>query len=226
MERTIHVTGQATISVKPDMIGISMTLEDTYENYGTTLEQSAAQVEILKDCFEKLGFKRTDLKTQYFNVDTAYENYQDDKGVWSRRFVGYKLIHRLRIEFDADNERLGQVLYGLAHLSVKPEFSIEHTLKDTEVAKNQLLVKAVEASKEKARIIAQAAGVRLGHIINIDYSWGNSSFKSTPMSISNTVGAEVLCMGEIDSFSMDIEAKNIEITDTVTVVWSIEYMKD
>jgi len=30
----------------------------------------------------------------------------------------------MKIEFEADNKRLGQVLYSLAHSSLKPEFSI------------------------------------------------------------------------------------------------------
>ena len=74
MERTIRVTGKGTISVKPDVIRLLLTLEDMYDTYEKTLEQSAAQVEMLKDCFEKLGFQRTDLKTVDFNVDTEYES--------------------------------------------------------------------------------------------------------------------------------------------------------
>ena len=56
--------------------------------------------------------------------DTEYESYQDRDKSWKRRFKGYKYNHHMKIEFAADNKRLGQVLYSLAHSSLKPEFSI------------------------------------------------------------------------------------------------------
>ena len=58
MERTIRVTGKGKISVKPDRIRLLLKLEDIRETYDETLQQSTAQVEILKDIFEKLGFSK------------------------------------------------------------------------------------------------------------------------------------------------------------------------
>ena len=176
MDRIIRVTGKGSISVKPDMIRLLLNLEDMYDTYDKTLEQSAVQVETLKDCFEKLGFQRSDLKTLSFNVDTEYESYQDRQKAWKRRFMGYKFVHRLKIEFEADNKLLGQVLYALAHAPIRPEFRINYTIKDTESAKNQLLGKAITDSKEKAKVLTEAAGVVLGDIITIDYSWGEITF--------------------------------------------------
>ena len=219
MERTIRVTGKGQISVKPDMIRLMLTLEDKRENYEETLEQSTVQVEMLKDCFEKLGFERTDLKTLNFNVDTEYESYQDRDKSWKRRFMGYKFVHNMKIEFDADNKRLGQVLYALAYAPVQPEFRINYTIKDTEKAKNQLLGKAVADSKEKARVLIEAAGVKLGDIITIDYSWGEITFLAEPMARNMSL-AEECCMAG-DSYDIDIEPDDIDVSDTVTVVWQI-----
>lgn len=219
MERTIRVTGKGQISVKPDMIRLMLTLEDKRENYEETLEQSTVQVEMLKDCFEKLGFERTDLKTLNFNVDTEYESYQDRDKSWKRRFMGYKFVHNMKIEFDADNKRLGQVLYALVHAPVQPEFRINYTIKDTEKAKNQLIGKAVADSKEKARVLTEAAGVKLGDIITIDYSWGEITFLAEPMARNMSL-AEECCMAG-DSYDIDIEPDDIDVSDTVTVVWQI-----
>lgn len=219
MEKTIRVTGKGQISVKPDMIRLMLTLEDKRENYEETLEQSTVQVEMLKDCFEKLGFERTDLKTLNFNVDTEYESYQDRDKSWKRRFMGYKFVHNMKIEFDADNKHLGQVLYALAHAPVQPEFRINYTIKDTEKAKNQLLGKAVADSKEKARVLTEAAGVKLGDIITIDYSWGEITFLAEPMARNMSL-AEECCMAG-DSYDIDIEPDDIAVSDTVTVVWQI-----
>ena len=110
MERTIRVTGKGKISVKPDTIRLRISLEDMYREYEKALKKSADSVEILKDVLEKLGYDRKELKTVYFNINTEYERYQDRDNCWKSRFEGYKYTHRMKLEFPADNQRLGKML--------------------------------------------------------------------------------------------------------------------
>ncbi len=219
MERTIRVTGKGKISVKPDTIRLHISLEETFREYDETMEHSTASVELLKDLIERLGYDRKDLKTLYFHIDTEYESYQDRDKSWKRRFAGYKYTHRMKLEFPADNERLGKVLYALAHCAVSPEFSIEYTVSNPEAAKNELLGEAVKDSMSKATILAAAAGVKLGDILNIDYSWGEVNFVSRPLEELSLRCCEDAC--EPASYKMDIEPDDIDMSDTVTVVWNI-----
>ncbi|MEG2146316.1 MAG: SIMPL domain-containing protein [Lachnospiraceae bacterium] len=220
MDRIIRVTGKGKISIKPDTIRLNISLEDIRETYEETLQQSSVQAELLKDCFIKLGFEGNDLKTLYFNVDTEYESYQDRNKEWKRKFVGYKFTHRFKLDFSLDNERLGKVLYALAHCPIHPEFSIAYTVKDMEQCKNQLLGQAVVDSKQKAEILTQAAGMNLGQVITIDYSWGEMEIISRPM---NRIMESCMVMEDCceSSYDMDIEPDDIDVTDTVTVVWSL-----
>ena len=220
MERIIRVTGKGNLSVKPDLIRLLLTLENKGEEYAETARQATEYVEELKQCFEELGFERADLKTRSYSIGTEYEHYQVNEGEWKQRFVGYISRHSLKIEFDADNNRLGQILYALAHTSVKPEFRIEYTVKDKEGAKKLLLSKAVADSKEKAQVLVTAAGVKLGDVATIDYSWDDIAMVSRPLC------GEVFAMNDIDStvesYKMSIEPEDITISDSVTVVWMIE----
>ena len=181
MERTIRVTGKGNISVKPDTIRLRISLEDIFREYDDALRHSADSVELLKDIFADLGYDRKALKTVYFNINTEYESYQDRDKSWKRRFKGYKYTHRMKLEFPADNKQLGKILYALAHCPVSPEFSIEYTVADPEAAKNELLGEAVKDSMAKANVLATAANVKLGNIVNIDYSWGEVDFVSRPL---------------------------------------------
>lgn len=221
MERMIKVTGKGSLAVKPDQIRLMLEIQDSRASYEKTIELSTLQVEDLRNVFEELGFDRADLKTTYFNVDTKYHRYTDENGCFQNRFVGYEFTHRLKIEFDADTKRLGQILYALAHAPVMPEFRIVYTVKDVEASKNQLLGKAVADSKEKALVLTEAAGVKLGEIINIDYSWGEVEFSYEPMNrmmYASALPAE----DSVGSFNMDIEPDDIDVSDTVTVIWSIQ----
>jgi len=218
--RTIRVTGKGRIKVKPDMTRITLSLEGIYPEYGETLRRSSQDTEQLKDLLAGFGFERSDLKTLNFSVDTEYENYKD-KGTYRQRFVGYKFSHTMKVEFESDNEKLGKVLYALANCDVKPEFRLSYTVKDPEAAKNELLGRAVSDAGEKALVLSKAAGVTLKEIQSIDYSWGQIDFEIQPM--NRMLMAKGCCdeVMEEAGYDLDIEPDDIEVSDTVTVIWEI-----
>ena len=218
--RTIRVTGKGRIKVKPDMTRITLALERTYPDYDETLRRSSEDTESLKDLLTGFGFERSDLKTLNFSVDTEYESYKD-RDAYKQRFVGYKFRHMMKVEFESNNELLGKILYALASCPVNPEFSLSYTVKDPEAAKNELLGKAIADAKEKAFVLTQAAGVTLKEIQSIDYSWREIDFEFSPM---NRPLIAPPCSDEImssKSYAMDIEPDDIEVADTVTVIWEI-----
>lgn len=215
--RTIRVTGKGMIKVHPDMTRIVMTLEGIEPEYAEALKRSAEETEQLKDTLEPFGFKRSDLKTLSFGVDTEYESYKV-KDEYKRRFVGYKFTHSLKVEFESDNKRLGKVLYALANCQLHPEFRLGYTVKDPEAVKNELLGKAVQDAVAKAGVLSKAAGLKLGDIQSMDYSWGRVEMEVYPMS------REILCecqMSPTEGYDLDIEPDDIEVQDTVIVVWEI-----
>lgn len=219
--RIIRVTGKGNIKVKPDMTRITITLEGCYADYGETLKKSTEDTEALKTLLNKHGFENSDVKTLLFNVDTKYESYQAYDKSWKQRFVGYEFRHVLKIEFDSDNDRLGKIMYSLANAEmIRPEFHLSYTVKDREASKNELLGKAVADAKAKAAVLTQAAGVTLRDIQSIDYSWGEIDFEISPM--RGNVFMDCCEDGEmLGKYEMDLEPDDIEVSDTVTVVWEI-----
>ena len=221
--RTIRITGKGRIKLRPDMTRITIAVEGTYPEYSEALRHSTQDTDQIQDSLSAFGFERSDLKTLNFGVDTAYEGYNED-GIYKQKFVGYKFRHQMKVEFASDNDRLGKILYALAHCPGNPEFKLSYTVKDQEAAKNELLGKAVADAREKAAVLTQAAGVGLKDIQSIDYSWGQIDFEVRPMS------RNMLTEGEIDnllaplsaSYDVDIEPDDVEVSDTVTVVWEIQ----
>lgn len=221
MERTIKVTGKGKISVKPDTIRLTITQSALYPVYEEAIKDSADKKEFLNNKLQELGFEKSKLKTLHYNVDSEYESYQDKNNNWKRRFSGYKYTHRMKLEFASDNALLGKVLSVVSRCPGEPEFSIQYTISDAEAAKNELLAKAVEDSKIKANVLSTAAGVSLKEIMTIDYSWGEIDFVTRPVNelmMRSCIDSELA----EESINFDIEADDIDVTDTVTVVWSIE----
>ena len=216
--RTIRVTGKGQLKVHPDMTRITISLEGMHPEYGETLKRSSEDTEQLKDLLAPFGFEKTDLKTLSFNVEPEHESYKE-KGAYKYRLIGYKFIHVMKVEFESDNKRLGKILYALAKCPLHPEFRLSYTVKDPEAAKNELLGKAVQDAMAKAGVLVGAAGLKLGEIQSVDYSWGEINFECRPMDRELKL-CEYAIPGS-DSYDMDIEPDDIEVQDTVTVVWEI-----
>ncbi len=219
--RTIRVMGKGQLKVRPDMTRITVILEGTFPEYGEALRRSAEVTEGLGGLLAPFGFERRDPKTLNFSVDTEYERYRDANNEYKERFVGYKYRHVMKVEFPSDNERLGKILYALAKSLIRPEFRLSYTVKDPEAAKNELLAKAVSDAKEKAAVLAASAGVRLLDIQSIDYSWGQIDLEISPMNRSLMAEDCLSSPMAAGTFDMDIEPDDINLTDTVTVLWEI-----
>lgn len=219
-QRVIRVTGKGVIKVKPDVTRITITLEGCYPEYEEMLRRSSEDTETLKNLLEKQGFERSDVKTLSFNVNTKHESYQAKDKSWKQRLVGYEYNHILKIEFDSDNKRLGKILFALANaVQIHPVFQLSYTVKDKEASKNELLGKSVEDARSKAVVLAKAAGVTLKEIQSIDYSWGEIELECHPM--RGNMLMKCCEAAPSDHYDMDIEPDDIEVSDTVTLVWEI-----
>ena len=118
--KTIKTVGTGELTLKPDVVRLYMTVTGVAGDYEETVRMSEERSEALRDCFSEVGFERDDLKTVGFNVNTKYENRRDGgSGDSARVFVGYEFVHELRIEFDAEREKLSCVLG--AHGIFEPE---------------------------------------------------------------------------------------------------------
>ena len=218
-QRTIRVTGKGTLHLRPDLTRLTMTLQGTETDYADALRKSAEDTETLRGVLEGLGFARDRLKTAQFGVESVYEGCQDEKGVYRNRFAGYQFQHTLSLEFAIDDALLGRTLYALARSGVAAEFHIAYALADPEAAKNALLAQAVRDAAAKADVLAGAAGLTLGAIVNIDYSFADAEFAVRPMRKLAMAANGVDAAG--GSYDMGIEPEDIRVSDTVTVLWEI-----
>lgn len=216
--RTITVKGTGKLSVKPDLIAIFMSLETLDKEYDKAMELASEKINLLNQAFEKIGFNKDNIKTTNFNVRTEYENVRDESGKYKNIFKGYACIHNLKVEFDFDTKKLAKVLSTISSCIAKPELSISFTIKDTSAVNQELLLLASKNAKEKAEILCQSSGVKLGNLVSIDYNlidlniFANTNYK-----------VESRCMAKAESYlsNIEIEPDDINVNDTATFVWEI-----
>ena len=167
MNRTITVKGTGKVSTKPDQVVLSMTLETTHKEYDQAMKIAADHIQQLNTVLCGIGFEKSDLKTTSFDVDTEYGYVKIHKES-ERVFQGYKVMHRMKLTFDLDMQRLSQTLSAIAGCLAHPQLSIDFTIKDTTAINEELLRSAAINAKKQAVVLCDAAGVTMGELIAID----------------------------------------------------------
>lgn len=202
------------MSVKPDYVEINVVLRTFNKNYEKAYKEAVEKNQKIIDLITKISFKKEDLKTRNFNVNSEYESVTDEKGRYKNVFTGYTVIHELKLAFDMEMDRLSEVMVALSESQLEPELNIRFTIKNPKDISAELLKLATEDAKKKAKILCEAAGKTLGELINIDYTWTDINLYSDSDYSPRMMKAE--------SVSLDMEAEEIKLEDTVDFVWELK----
>ncbi|NDL67539.1 SIMPL domain-containing protein [Anaerotalea alkaliphila] len=217
MERLITVKGIGKISIKPDLIVITMELESTADEYEKTMALAANSIAVVQAAVQSVGFDKQDLKTTSFNIGTNYENYRDKEQNYKSRFCGYICEQGLKLEFEFNTEIMAKVLAAIARATVYPKLNIQFSVKNKAAVSERLLVDATENAKRKAEILVAASGAALGDLVSINYDWGELHLYS-----QMRYHVAESCMSKSESFAPDIEPEDIDVQDSVSFVWEIK----
>lgn len=206
--RTIRVQGSAKVSKAPDWVSISFAINSKSADYEKCMKQLAKQTENLRKELDSIGLVKESLKTSRFTINTDFERTRD-KNI----FKGYVASHNLRVEFPFEKDYLNKVFSVLSHTKSKALFRVSFEIKDPEPLKQQAIAEAVKNSKVNAQVLAEAAGVTLGEIIQIDYSWSKIRFQSS-LEVCETDAP-------ISDPGYDFTPEDVDVSDSVTVIYSI-----
>ena len=207
-KRRIHIRGIGTAAQTPDLVILSLTLAAQHNEYAAAMKIGSQQVEMLREAIVEAGFKADELKTTNFNVRAVYENEETKDGN-SKRYCR----HDLKLTFDFDNDKLNRALDTIAANLAQPKISIAFAVKDTAALNDAILKSAAADARRKAEILCAASGVKLGRLIDINYSWDDSRAQET------------IVYGEcasVDKNSFDLQPEDFNVSDSVDFLWEIE----
>ena len=119
---------------------------------------------------------------------------------------------------DKAEERKQEKTFVRDKIKQAKQISQDRKSGNIEKSKNDLLREAIKDAKEKAQILSEAAGVKLKSVVDINYSWGEIEIYSEPLSLMDSQ----ICAAPLKSLDIDIDADDIDVNDTVTVVWEID----
>lgn len=215
--RTIHVKGMGQASMSPDYVTISLKLSAKHKEYAHAMQIGAQQVDMLREAVVSAGFSADELKTTDFSVDSEYENEEYEENGFTRYhrvFIGYECIHKLRLAFELDQERITKAMTAIEDCVAEPEASIVFTVKDARLMRDLIMDSAAEDARRKAEILCRASGVKLGNLLRIEYSWSK-------VEIDHYLDIPMWMPKGKKSSTYNIQPDDVRGEDTVDFIWEI-----
>ena len=213
-QKTIRVMGVGNVKVAPDTTRLRFSVDSLHKDYETAYAEAAVGNKELRKALEKMRLPKDSLKTSDFSITKETEwKRKEEKWV----FVGFKLRQTLAIELPLDSVITSKVMAALGVAWPELEVKISFVKKDTHDVKLQILESAVKDAREKAEVIANTLGHKLGGIVDVDYSRRH-------LDISVHEQDYVCCIEDscAEKNAIDYTPEDIEAGDTVETMWYLE----
>ena len=211
---TIEVRGQGQATVDPDIAVVALTISLIRDTYSNTMNALNRQVEILRDELGEEGIDRDLLKTTGFGIEEHYERQERKNYHTEHIFAGFEGTHTLELRLPVDTDLLNRVLMAVADGAADARFALSFTISDPAQLKRKLLAAGVREARADAEVMAEAAGVSLGAVLSIDYTWNEVHFTSE-VAYSAPEGNDSM------SAMPDIDPNSISASEEVRVRWEL-----
>lgn len=209
--RILKVQGKGQVRVEPDLVTLSFAVDTLDKDYAASLQQLNARAEDLRASMTAAGLDRAKLKTTAFNVRVEHE-YKSGKHI----FIGYRAAHNFHIELPVDKQLLNRVLQQIARGHSGAQIGLTFSVRDQDDLRRRVLADAVRRARENAGVLAEASGITLGQLQQIDYGWAE-------VRIYDREASMACCeLSEKSNGAADIEPEDVAAEDNVTLVFAIE----
>ena len=200
-----EVAGKGRIAAAPDTALINLGIT---KNASTVLDaqNNANQISIkILDALKKLGIEEKKIKTTNYSVSPNYDFSQP-----TQRITGYTISQNFEVK--APIEKVNNIVDSATSNGANLVGGIDFALDDKklEELRNQARKEAVDKAKADALGLANAAGIRLGKIINIRESFGGEI--QPPVVLREAVGGDV----QKEETNITPGETSVEVTVTLT----------
>ena len=166
----IWVTGQASVTVEPDLVLLTVGVETTGETVAQARAEAAGAMDAITEAVMAHGLSEQDVQTQSFNIWPQYEFPEVTSGeVRTRRqvLVGYTVNNAARIKV-RDVGAVGEIIDDVAAAGDATRISgIDFSIEDPTPFMSQLREDAVKDALAKAEHLAELTSVTVGDLIFI-----------------------------------------------------------
>lgn len=162
--RGLTIAGTGEVSATPDLAVVHVGVVSPAATARAALDANNKAMEAILAAVKDQGVPARDVQTSQFNVQPRYRH--DPENQRPPRLDGYEVSNQVAVTV-RDLDRLGAVLDAAVSVGSNQIHSIAFAIDDPEPQRDEARRLAVEDAVRKARVYAEAAGIRLGPIRSI-----------------------------------------------------------
>lgn len=174
----IVVTGEGEASVAPDMALLSLTVMREAASAREALDANNAAMTNVTEAIKLFGIADRDLQTAGLQIMPRYDYTNKPDGTQEAKLVAYQVTNTLSVRV-RDLVKTGEILDKAVSLGVNQGGNITFANDDPSAVITEARRKAVAEATAKANTLADAAGVKLGRVVEIS----DQSYSAQPMPI-------------------------------------------
>jgi len=216
MYNVISVSGDGKVYATPDVAIVRIAVSMERKKSKDAFNEVSSKIKVIKRSAKQLGIKDEDVQTADISVYPKY-NYDGGEG----KIVGYTATQTLSIKvrgIDRKNEYASEVVDTLSGIDNVLVQDISFDIEDKTSVYSEARELAYKKASQKARELAQLAGLTLGKAISISEGQ-NITYPQRVQYFSNTLAKEAADSGNTGG---TISSGQLEIHIVLSINYEIK----
>ncbi|EJC67382.1 hypothetical protein Rleg5DRAFT_3119 [Rhizobium leguminosarum bv. viciae WSM1455] len=212
-EPVISVTGDGESSVAPDMAIVNLAVVKQAKTAREALDENNKAMNEVLAALKSGGIAERDLQTSGFSIQPQYNYPQPVDGQQQQpQLIGYQTINSVTVRL-RDLAKLGAVIDQSVTLGINQGGEIQFTNDKPDAAIEEARKAAVADAVKRAKTLSEAAGVKLGRILEIN--------ENVPRAMPQPVYRATM-MKEASDAAVPVQGGENNYNVSVTVTFAIE----
>ncbi|WP_417724783.1 SIMPL domain-containing protein [Salipiger sp.] len=186
----LTVTGEGSASAVPDMATITLGVTAQDKDAGAAMDSASEVAGAILARLDGLGIAARDRQTSDLSLQPIWSQYDNGKG---QEITGYEASNRLTVRV-RNLSQLGDVLAAVLDDGANRLSGLTFGLQEPDPVQNDARRDAVADAMDRAKVLAEAAGVTLGPLLSISESGGG--YAPQPMMEMARMSAVPVAAGE------------------------------
>jgi len=203
---SISVTGEATIKARPDTVTITLGVQEDAVTAGEAMDRCSAALNRVVAAILDAGVPRADVQTSNLNLWPRYDYGEKGRG----EIIGYRASNQVTLTWDR-LDKIGDLIDAAVRAGANTVSGLSFSLADSEALYLEAVAEAVRDARQKAEVMAAAAGVDVGRVKNMSLD----SHYSGPIVMREGLGGDMAA-------SVPVEPGQVEMRVTVRVEYGIQ----
>jgi uncharacterized protein len=203
--RSITVSASGSVTAVPDLARITSGVATEAPVAKDAVAKNSEAMKKIIDGLKSSGIEDKDIQTASFHIEPRYTRAREGE---APTIDGYRATNQVQVVV-RNLDKLGEVLDRLVALGANEMAGLSFDVSQAEKLRDEARKEAVANAQRRAKLYADAAGVQLGEVINIDEG-------------SNDNPRPIFAARALKADAVPIERGSETLEATVSVTWALK----